>query len=96
MKKIGGMAVSAIGLAMLTTTNVQALDNSRSSDPLPAVLQESHNHPDAIKTKAGFFVKKKETPDSSFNQDEVVNNPHNTNEKTKMIVANGDIYIKEE
>lgn len=76
--------------------HVQALKENGSSDPLPDVLREAHAHPDAIKTEHGFYVKKKEKPDHKFSQDEIVNDVQHTNEKTKMIVVNGDIYIKEE
>jgi hypothetical protein len=81
---------------LFITTNGQAFVNNSSFDPLPAVLLEASNHPDEIITKDGSFLKKKEKLDHNFSQDEIVNDYLNTNEKTKMIVKNGDIYIKEE
>ncbi|WP_143006878.1 hypothetical protein [Paenibacillus tianmuensis] len=64
-------------------------------DPVPPVLLEHHKHPDAIQTKDGFFVKK-QVGHNDYSKVETVNDPSNTNGKTKIIIYDGNVYVKEE
>ncbi|MDR0270761.1 hypothetical protein [Paenibacillus sp.] len=87
---IAVLAISAMALMGVITTNVQASNVVDSklgegivhevssnkiedgiNDPLPDVLLDDSEHPDAIKTKDGLFVKSDESEDN-FDSDEVV------------------------
>ncbi|MFE5318527.1 hypothetical protein ACFQ88_07455 [Paenibacillus sp. NPDC056579] len=103
---IWGAAVLAIGAAVLTeaiTTNVQVGTTTTksqtlgdSSERLPDVLLEDSKHPDKIITKDGSYALKKELPDYNFSSDEIAYDIYKTNAKTKMLLKDGDIYIKDE
>ncbi|GLI04415.1 hypothetical protein YDYSG_04450 [Paenibacillus tyrfis] len=103
---IWGAVVLAIGSAVLTgaittngqvgatTTQSQTLGDS--SDRLPDVLLEDSNHPEKIITNDGSYALKKEMPDYNLSVDEIVYDVYKTNAKTKVLLKDGDIYIKEE
>lgn len=42
------------------------------------------------------YMKKKEIPDHNFSPDEIAYDKYKTNSKTKLLLIDGDIYIKEE
>jgi hypothetical protein len=101
---IWGVAVLAIGSAVLTgaiTTNGQVGTTTTkgqvlvdSSEKLPAALLEAPD--EIIIMNDGSYLKKKERPDHNFSPDEIAYDKYKTNAKTKMLLIDGDIYIKEE
>ncbi|WP_149466373.1 hypothetical protein [Paenibacillus antarcticus] len=102
------LTISTIAFSGVITSNAQgsSVENSEvevgSFDPshttgerLPAVLLEDSNHPDFIQTQGGLFAKKNQF-EANYSQDEIVTDATKTTEKTKVIIQNGDIFIKEE
>ncbi len=99
---IAALAIgSTIALSEAITTSVQAstVEQSRVGDsvhdPIPAALLEDSNHPVAIRTKDGLFLKKTE-PVENFNENEITNDAQTTTAKTKVVVQNGDTFVKAE
>lgn len=99
--RIAVLTIGAIAVIGGTTSITQANPNAQvfdveSSDPLPPLMEEYVKHPDFIQTKDGLFEKKTQ-PEQNYSQDEITNNNSlDTTQKTKMLVYNDDIYIKEE
>ncbi|MFB6364319.1 hypothetical protein ACFCP7_09675 [Paenibacillus elgii] len=94
---IGALTISAIAVTGVITSNVQTNRDEQdvTFDPVPPVLLENHKHPNALYTEDGFYVKK-QVGHNDHSKVETVNDSSNTNGKTKMIIQNGDVYVKEE
>ena len=96
------IAISASISTALISSNANANDvvivdgkavKPNTFESLPADLLEDSNHPSAIQTEFGFFVKRANY-DKNYNQNEIVYDSGKTTPKTKVIHQNGDIFIK--
>ncbi|ULO07352.1 hypothetical protein H1230_00090 [Paenibacillus sp. 19GGS1-52] len=96
------LVVSATALIGVIKSNVHAaevntsqLEDAAQEPNIPAAVFERLGHPDVIITKDdGSFVKTKQT-EVVFRPDEIVYDSAMTTNKTKVIIAYGDTYIKE-
>lgn len=92
------LTVGSIISINLVTSHVYATEkiitqDVTPADPAPFEVQQKQEHPDAIVTKDGRYDKNNQT-EQVFKTNEIVHDAQQTNESTKVIIQNGDTFIK--
>lgn len=92
---IATLAVGTIVYIGVATTPIQDISaqDVTPADPAPFEVQQKQEHPDAIVTKDGRYDKNNQT-EQVFKNNEIVYDAQQTNESTKVIIQNGDTFIK--
>ncbi|MDQ1236439.1 hypothetical protein QE450_003937 [Paenibacillus sp. SORGH_AS306] len=92
---IATLAVGTIVYIGVGTTPIQDISaqDVTPADPAPFEVQQKQEHPDAIVTKDGRYDKNNQT-EQVFKTNEIVHDAQQTNESTKVIIQNGDTFIK--
>lgn len=81
------------GIAKTPIQDISAQDVTP-ADSVPFKVQQRQEHPDAIVTKDGRYDKNNKT-ERVFKTNEIVHDAQQTNESTKVIIQNGDTFIKQ-